>query len=133
MTGAYPKVKYTNCKSQSQFVYLCFFAPPKTNAHFVLCLSVDWIKTINAQSERLIAATLQLITHHLTNRQIIHSFNFQFNQTILDMIDNLILLMIAVEQDRVNIQTDFIHTCYQEWFNRQLTEVEHRRRQRRIP
>ena len=49
------------------------------------------------------------------------------------MIDYLILLMIAVEQDRLNIQTDFIHTRYQKWFNRQLTEVERRRRQRRIP
>ncbi len=114
-------------------MYLWFFCPQKTNAHFVLCLSVNWIKTINAQSERLIAATLQLITHHLTNRQIIHSFNFQFNQTIFDIIDDLILLMIAVEQDRLNIQTDFIHTRYQKWFNRQLTEVECRRHQCRIP
>ncbi len=49
------------------------------------------------------------------------------------IIDDLILLLIAVEQDNTNLQDAFVHSQYQKWFLRQLSKTERRRRQHRIP
>ncbi len=49
------------------------------------------------------------------------------------IIDDLILLLIAVEQDNTNLQDAFVHSQYQKWFLRQLSKTECRRRQCRIP
>ncbi len=38
------------------------------------------------------------------------------------IIDDLILLFIAVEQDNTNLQHAFVHSRYQKWFLRQLRQ-----------
>ena len=49
------------------------------------------------------------------------------------IIDDCILLLIAVENDKINLQNAFLHSRYRKRFLRQLSKMERTRRQRRIP
>ena len=49
------------------------------------------------------------------------------------LIEDLILLTIAVELENTNRSNEFIHSRYRKYFHKQLTQLERMRRQRRIP
>ena len=45
------------------------------------------------------------------------------------IIDDLILLLIAIEHDNINLQNAFLHSRYRKLFLRQLSKMERTRRQ----